>query len=342
MKALLYETFGGDVRVADVPDPAIPADGAVIRVAASGMCRSDWHAWAGHDDTVHLPHVPGHEFSGEIVAVGGEVRGWRVGERVTTPFVNGCGRCTWCLSGQAQVCPDQTQPGFTHPGSHAEFVAVRAADLNLVAVPDAISDDAAASLGCRFATAYRAVTARAGIRPGEWLAVFGAGGVGLSAVQIAAGLGARVIAVDPSPDARALAASLGAELVLDSASDVPAAIAEATGGGAHATLDAVGSAQIASTAILSLRRRGRHVQVGLLADPATAIPLGRVLAWELDVLGSHGMPAADYPRLLELVSTGVVDPARLLSRTVDLAEAAVLLPASGMPTAGITVLHPGG
>jgi alcohol dehydrogenase len=105
-------------------------------------------------------------------------------------------------------------------------------------------------------------------------------------------------------------------------------------------LDAVGSAQTASTAILSLRRRGRHVQVGLLADPATAIPLGRVLAWELDVLGSHGMPAADYPQLLDLVSRGVVDPERLLSRTVDLAEAAALLPASGMPTAGITVLHP--
>lgn len=342
MKALLYETFGGDIRVADVPDPDAPDGGAVIRVTASGLCRSDWHAWVGHDDTVHLPHVPGHEFAGEIVAVGAGVQKWRVGDRVTTPFVNGCGRCTWCLSGQAQVCPDQTQPGFTHWGSHAELVAVRAADLNLVAVPDGISDDAAASLGCRFATAYRAVTARAGIRPGEWLAVFGAGGVGLSAVQIAAGLGARVIAVDPSPDARSLAAELGAELVLDAGPDTPAVIADATDGGAHASLDAVGSAQIAASAILSLRRRGRHVQVGLLADPATAIPLGRVLAWELDVLGSHGMSAADYPQLLDLVTTGVLAPDRLLSRTVGFAEAAELLPASGMPTAGITVLHPAG
>ena len=341
MRALLYERFGGDVAVADVPDPVAPDGGAVIRVAASGLCRSDWHAWAGHDDTVRLPHVPGHEFAGEVVAVGAGVERWRAGDRVTAPFVNGCGRCDWCAAGQAQVCPDQTQPGFTHWGSHAELVVVRAADLNLVAVHDEISADAAAALGCRFATAYRAITARAGIRPGEWLAVYGAGGGGLSAVQIAAGLGARVVAVDPSPQARELAARLGADLVLDAGPDAPAAIAQLTGGGAHVSLDAVGAPQTASAAVLSLRRRGRHVQVGLLADAATAIPLGRVLAWELDVLGNHGMPAADYPQLLELVRSGILDPQRLLTGTVTLAEAADLLPLPVMPTAGITILHPG-
>src|SRR4051794_28293403 len=166
MRALLYERFGGPVIVSEVPEPVAPEGGAVIRVAASGLCRSDWHAWAGHDDTVHLPHIPGHEFVGTVDSVGAGVRGWKGGERVTAPFVNGCGRCAWCRSGQSQVCPDQTQPGFTHWGSHAEFVVVRAADLNLVAVPDGLGDDAAAGLGCRFATAYRAVHARARVQPG--------------------------------------------------------------------------------------------------------------------------------------------------------------------------------
>ncbi|MBW8872301.1 MAG: alcohol dehydrogenase catalytic domain-containing protein, partial [Leifsonia sp.] len=190
MKALHYERFGGPVTVAELPDPVAPEGGAVIRVEASGLCRSDWHAWAGHDDSVRLPHVPGHEFAGVVETVGPGVTRWRPGDRVTAPFVNGCGECEWCRSGQAQVCPQQTQPGFTHWGSHAELVAVRAADTNLVRIPDGLDADAAASLGCRFATAFRAVTARARIQPGEWLAVYGAGGVGLSAVMIASALGA--------------------------------------------------------------------------------------------------------------------------------------------------------
>ncbi|ERK69455.1 alcohol dehydrogenase family protein, partial [Leifsonia aquatica ATCC 14665] len=240
MRALLYDTFAGPVRVAEVADPVAPDGGAIVRVAASGLCRSDWHAWAGHDDTVHLPQVPGHEFAGVVESVGAGVERWRPGDRVTAPFVNGCGRCEWCRSGQAQVCPDQTQPGFTHWGSHAELVAVRAADLNLVALPDDIDDAAAASLGCRFATAYRAVTARARIQPGEWIAVYGAGGVGLSAVMIAAALGARPIAVDRSPAALELARRFGAEHTLEAGDGAPAAIAELTGGGAHVSVDAVG------------------------------------------------------------------------------------------------------
>lgn len=353
MKALLYEQFGGPVAVTDVAPPVAPDGGAVIRVAASGLCRSDWHAWAGHDDTVALPHVPGHEFAGTVESVGAGTRRWRGGERVTAPFVNGCGVCVWCRSGQSQVCPDQTQPGFTHWGSHAEFVVVRAADLNLVALPDALSDDAAASLGCRFATAYRAVRARARVQPGEWVAVFGAGGVGLSAVMIAAALGARVIAVDRSEAALALARRVGAEHTLTAGSaasapdrtpgDGPAEqIAALTGGGAHVSLDAVGSAETSLEAVRSLGRRGRHVQIGLLsAAELPVLPLDRILAWELDVLGSHGMAAADYPGMLDLVTSGAVHPEQLVGEAVSLEDGARLLPRSGdAPPTGIRVIHP--
>jgi D-arabinose 1-dehydrogenase-like Zn-dependent alcohol dehydrogenase len=343
VKALYYERFGGPIEVAELPDPAVPDGGAVIRVEASGLCRSDWHAWAGHDGSVGLPHVPGHEFAGTVVAVGAGVSLWRPGDRVTAPFVNGCGECEWCRSGQAQVCPQQTQPGFTHWGSHAELVAVRAADTNLVRVPDGLSADAAAGLGCRFATAYRAVTARARIQPGEWLAVYGAGGVGLSAVMVAAALGARVVAVDRSPAALRLASDLGAEHTVVAASDTADRVRSLTGGGAHATIDAVGSAETATAAVRSLRRLGRHVQVGLLATAIPELPLDRVIGWELEILGSHGMAAAAYPEMLDLVAGGRLDPQQLVGRTVDFAEAARLLEnADTAPPTGIAVLHPVG
>ena len=307
------------------------------------MCRSDWHAWAGHD-AIDLPHVPGHELAGVVVEVGQGVRRWRVGDRVTVPFVCGCGRCEWCRAGDAQVCPDQQQPGFTHWGSFAEQVALHAADTNLVAIPDAVDFATAASLGCRFATAYRALVGRARLAEDEWVTVVGAGGVGLSTVMIARALGARVVAVDRNPEALAVAADLGADHVLLSAgSDVPAAVADLTGGGSHVAVDAVGTEQTCADALLSLRRRGRHVQVGLLppVEGHPRIPMDRVIAWELDVLGSHGMAAADYPDMMALIAEGRLQPQRLVERTIGLDEAAALLPRFDRATvAGMTIVDP--
>ena len=342
MRAIAYDAFGGPLDVRDLPEPAPPDGGAVIRVAASGLCRSDWHAWAHGDDMVSLPHVPGHEFVGTIEAVGTGVERWRAGERVTAPFVCGCGTCEWCIGGNAQVCPNQTQPGFTHHGSHAEFVVIHAADANLVSVPAGLDDDAAASLGCRFATAFRALDARARVRADEWVAVFGAGGVGLSAVMIARALGARVVAVDRSPDALDLARSLGAEHTLLASPTTAEEIAALTAGGAHASVDAVGSAETSTSAVLSLRRRGRHVQVGLLAaDEMPRLPLDRVIGWELDVLGSHGMAARDYDRMLALVTSGALRPQDLVAGSVGLEEGALLLPlTASIPPTGIRVVHP--
>ncbi len=344
MRAMIFERFGGPVDVHSVPDPAPPAGGVVVEVHATGLCRSDWHAWAGHDDGVAVPHVPGHELVGIVVAVGAGVRRWRAGDRVTTPFVCGCGICRWCTTGQAQVCPDQTQPGFTHWGSFAEYVALHAADTNLIHVSDLIEDAAAAALGCRFATAYRALTARAGLRPGEWVIVVGIGGVGLSAVQVAVAAGARVVAVDRTPAALDLAVRLGAEhAVLADGRDVAAQAHVITDGGAHVAVDAVGSEATCFDAIHSLRRRGRHVQVGLLPalDGHPAVPMDRVIAWELDVLGSHGMAAVDYPELLSRVEDGSLRPGDLVERVVGLTDGARLLPASGTAApVGITVIDP--
>lgn len=343
---MTFDEFGGPVTVREIPAPAAPPGGVVVEVRASGLCLSDWHGWAGHDDDVRdLPHVPGHELAGVVAEVGDGVERWRVGDRVTCPFVCGCGRCAWCRAGDAQVCPDQTQPGFTHAGSFAERVVLHAADTNLVAIPDGVDDATAASLGCRFATAYRAVVSRAQVRPGEWVAVVGAGGVGLSAVMVAASHGARVVAVDRHEGALAAARRAGAEhtvLAADGA-DVPAAVHALTGGGSHVALDAVGSERTCADAVLSLRRRGRHVQVGLLPPVAghPRVPMDRVIAWELDVLGSHGMAAADYPRMLALVADGRLRPQDLLDRVVGLEEGARLLPdLAGAPRTGMVVVDP--
>src|SRR6478735_5032918 len=225
-------------EVREVPSPSAPAGGVVVRVMATGLCRSDWHAWAGHDDDIVFPHVPGHELAGVVVEVGAGVARWRVGDRVTVPFVCGCGRCAWCRAGDAQVCPDQQQPGFTHWGSFAEEVVLHAADTNLVALPEGIDYATAAALGCRFATAYRALAGRARVRPGEWVTVVGAGGVGLSAVMVARALGGRVVAVDRNPEALAVAADLGAEhTLLAGGIDVPAAVEDLLGGGSDVAID---------------------------------------------------------------------------------------------------------
>ena len=338
MRAVVVDAFGVLPRVQEVPDPAPAPHGVVVRVEATGLCRSDWHGWQGHDPDIVLPHVPGHELAGTISAVGPTVRRWRVGQRVTVPFVCACGTCSVCLSGDAQVCPHQTQPGFTGWGSFAELVALDHADVNLVALPDGLAAATAAGLGCRVATAHRAVVTRGRLAPGEWLSVHGCGGVGLSAVMIGVAVGARVVAVDVSGAALVAAGALGAEVEVDAAAsaDVPAAVVAATGGGAHVAVDALGSHQTCVDSILSLRRRGRQVQVGLL--PAVtghpAVPMERVIAYELDVLGSHGMAAAGYGELLALVASGVLRPEALVRRQITLDEVPEALAALGGGTLG--------
>ena len=339
MRAVVYDAVGAPLRLTDVQPPVCPADGVVIDVRATGICRSDWHAWRGHE-AVPLPLVPGHEFAGVIAEIGFEVATFAVGDRVTVPFVNGCGRCEWCLGGEAQVCPDQTQPGFSHDGSFAEQVAVPRADFNLVRLPAEVDFVSAAVLGCRFATAFHALTRQAAVQPGEWVAVFGCGGVGLSAVMIAVALGARVIAVDVSPSALARAVDLGAETTV---SDDPIdRVRMITGGGAHVCLDAIGSPATADAAVRSLRRRGRHVQVGLMVggDENAPLPWDLVVARELRVMGGHGMAAVEYPAMLAMIAAGRLQPRLLLGEIVDLARAGEVLMAMDDPVparSGVTV-----
>ena len=343
MKAMLYDAFAKAPQILTLPDPAPTDDGVVIKVGATGLCRSDWHGWMGHDPDIRLPHVPGHELAGEVVATGRGVMRFKVGDRVTVPFVSGCGRCSECHSGNQQVCPSQFQPGFTHWGSFAEYVAIGYADTNLVRLPEEIDDATAASLGCRFATSFRAVADQARTGPGEWIAVHGCGGVGLSAIMIATALGANAIGIDLSEEKLALARACGAVAIINaSAVDDPVeAVREITGGGAHVSIDALGHPVTCFNSIANLRRRGRHVQVGLmLADHATPqIPMAQVIGHELEIYGSHGMQAWRYDAMLTMIAVGRMEPSRLISSRISLEEAVpALMGLDRATTPGISVI----
>lgn len=324
MKAVLIEAFSKRPGLITLPDPEPVDHGVVVKVEATGVCRSDWHAWMGHDEGIELPHVPGHELAGTVVEVGGEVRNWKTGDRVTIPFVAGCGVCPQCRDGHQQVCDRQFQPGFTHWGSFAELVSLHYADMNLVALPEAIEFATAASLGCRFATSFRAVVDQGQARAGQWVAVHGCGGVGLSAIMIACALGARVVAIDLVRDKLELARKLGASVMIDASTgvDIPEAVKDATGGGAHVSLDALGHPETCFNSVLSLRKRGKHVQVGLmLGDHRTPpVPMSEIIANELEILGSHGMQAHRYPVMMDMIEAGILQPELLVGQTISLEQ----------------------
>src|SRR5262245_13807079 len=343
MRAALYRAFRDTIRVERVPDPTPPDDGVVIAVGATGLCRSDWHGWMGHDADIRVPHVPGHELAGVIAAKGKLVTRWNVGDRITVPFVCACGTCGPCRSGNQQVCDHQFQPGFTHWGSFAEYVAIHRADLNLVRLPDELSFETAAALGCRFATSFRAVVDQARVSEGQWVAVHGCGGVGLSAIMIARALGAQVIAIDIAPDKLDFARSIGAHETLDARehADIPAVVRDLTRGGADVSIDALGSPQTCMNSIACLAKRGKHIQVGLLLAEQSrpALPMDQVLSKELEIIGSHGMQAHRYPAMLEMIRTGRLQPEKLLGRTISLEESATALPRMDRDASlGVTVI----
>jgi alcohol dehydrogenase len=344
MRAAIYEEFKAALAIQEVPDPIPDEMGVVIKVKATGICRSDWHGWMGNDPDIRLPHVPGHELAGEIAAIGNKISRWYVGDRVTLPFVCGCGICPQCASGNQQICDNQFQPGFTHWGSFAEYVAIQRADINLVQLPEELTFEAAASLGCRFITSFRAVVDLGPVTGGQWLAVHGCGGVGLSAIMIGTALGANVVAIDINEDKLDFARSLGAAATINAAKseDVVTRVLEVTRGGAHVSIDALGSPTTCFNSIANLRKRGKHIQVGLMVGDHhhPSIPMDQVIAKELEILGSHGMQAYRYPAMMEMIKSGQLSPHKLVGKTISLDESlAALVNMNNFEGVGVTVIN---
>lgn len=280
--------------------------------------------------------------SGIVAEVGRDVKNWRIGERVMVPFCLGCGKCQQCRSGHTHICDNDYQPGFSGWGSFAQFVAVPRADVNLTRLPDELDFVEAASLGCRFMTSFHGVVDQGKIRAGEWLAVHGCGGIGLSAIMIGAALGANVIAIDIDDTKLERAMSVGAIAKVNAKqTDVVEAIKELTHGGAHVSVDALGSALTSRNSIRSLQKRGRHVQIGLTMaeDENVSIPMYEVLAKELHIVGSHGMAAHRYDDMLRLILSGKAQPKKLIGKTIALEQAGAELASMGQFTQqGVTVI----
>ncbi len=346
MRAAVMTGFRKPLEIRDLPKPVPGETGAVLRVAACGICRSDWHLWQ-EDWTwvgvrVPLPRVPGHEFAGEVVEVGRGVRDFKAGDRVTVPFHLACGRCEYCSTGRGNICQALGFLGANHDGGYAEFACIPNADANLVRLPEGVDPAAAAALGCRYMTAYHGLLDQARVRPGEWVTVFGIGGLGLAAVQIAHALGARVIAVSRTAEKLARAKSEGADATVRAGEQAIGAIRELTGGGAHVSIDALGASATAVPAILSLRKGGRHLQLGLTAKEDAgliAVPVDAMVMQELSFVGSSGCPVTTYPGLLSMVASGALNPQRLVDVNVNVAQANdVLARMSDFGTTGFAVI----
>jgi alcohol dehydrogenase len=344
MRAAIFDEFRGPLEVRQVSDPDCPADGALIQLKACGVCRSDWHAWNGTDPDVVAPHVPGHEFAGVVEEVGAECRRFQVGDRVTAPFILACGLCEDCLHGDPTVCSDQEIVGFTAWGAFAERLALPRADFNLVVLPDEIGFVEAAGMGCRVTTAFRAIVDRAHLQGGEWLAVHGCGGVGLSAVMIGVAMGARVLAIDVNDEALKLAQSLGAATTLNigGLDDVGQAVREATNGGAQVSVDALGITDTFHNSLASLRKLGRHIQIGMPIGRHTepTIPLlETVYSRQISLIGTRGIAASRFSALFKLIADGQVDLSKLVTKTISLEGVGASLTAmDDYAGAGITVI----
>lgn len=340
MRAAILRHYRQPLSIESVPDPQCTPDGVVLKVLACGICRSDWHGWVGEHPRVKPGQIQGHEYCGEVVAAGPQ-SGFRPGERLIAPFILSCGTCPSCRAGETTTCDDQRLPGFTEPGAFAEYVPVPRAH-DLTRLPPELSPVTAAGLGCRVTTVWHALTGRAALAPGEWLAVHGTGGIGLSALLLGQAMGARVVVSDVVPEKLAHALALGAEAAIDARDGRAAdAIIAATDGGAHVSIEALGTEATTNASIDCLRALGRHLQIGMPVGHTARmqINMNTVYMKNLALFGTRGMPAWKFPSLLGLISAGRVDLSPLIAREVALSDTSAELAAFDGPTApGVAVI----
>ncbi|MFB6360089.1 MAG: zinc-dependent alcohol dehydrogenase family protein [Halobacteriales archaeon] len=352
MRAVVFQGPGEPLEVRDVDRPECPDHGVVLQTEACGVCRSDWHAWRGDWSWVGLVPTPGlifgHEPVGRVIETGSEVQTVSEGELVTNPFNLSDGRCRHCRDGRANLCERSVPMGFLElaPGAFAEEYPVRQADQNLITLPTGTDPVDVAGLGCRFSTAFHGLVHRVDVTPGNWVAVHGCGGVGLSAVHIADALGANVIAVDIDAAKLDRALDLGADETVDATAvqDVPQAVKQHTedGRGVGISVDALGKATTVQNSINSLDAGGQHLQIGLTTaeeEGWVEVPVDHMVFDEREFYGAYGMPPNEYPEIFSMMAGGSIDPGRIVSETIALENVPTTLERmSDFETVGIPVV----
>ncbi|MEZ5170524.1 MAG: alcohol dehydrogenase catalytic domain-containing protein [Acidimicrobiia bacterium] len=337
MRALVFRERGV-LELTELPDPAPGPGEVVVEVVAVGVCGTDHHLVAGElgvaDGT-----IPGHETAGRIAAVGAGTTGWAEGDPVVCYGQVVCGACRACESGHENRCVRPQGFGMVRPGGFAEYVAVPASCL--VALPDTVDFGIGAIATDAVATPYHALTAVGHLEPGETVGIIGAGGLGLHAVALARLLGvARVVAVDPSAEARNLALAMGADDVVDPAAhDRPGRAVRELVGGIDAAFEFVGRADSVEMGLEALAPGGRLVVVGVGHDRPRLPPIIRFVGMELVTAGSFGSTLDDIATVVGLIGEGRLDTSRSISRRVGLDEVPELFEGPAGPAR--TVIEPG-
>jgi 6-hydroxycyclohex-1-ene-1-carbonyl-CoA dehydrogenase len=302
MKAAVFYGPGQPLKLEEVPTPEIGPEEALVKVAACGVCHTDLHYLDGVPTFKKPPLILGHEASGTVVDVGEKVSKVKKNDRVLIPPVLACGVCHNCSIGRGNICLSMVMVGNTVDGAYAEYVRVPAKDL--VFLPPEIPLEEASIISDAMSTPYHAIKNRAGIRPGDSVIIYGCGGVGLNAVQIAAASGASVIAVDIVDEKLELARELGATVVVNARREDPVkTVRKTVKGGVDVAVEAIGNPDVMRQAFRSVRQGGRVVIVGY-TDKELCVSAARLMFRELEVVGSLGCRAADFPPLVDLVRRG--------------------------------------
>jgi propanol-preferring alcohol dehydrogenase len=322
MKAVRLVAVNQPLQEMDVATPLVGDRDVIVRVRAAGVCHSDVHYRAGKSPVEPLPLTLGHEVAGVVAAVGRAVEDLRIGDRVCLHYLITCGNCYYCSAGHEQFCPRGKMIGHHADGGFAEFIAVPAR--NAVKLPDSISFERGATLMCASATSFHALR-KSRLQAGETVAVFGVGGLGLSAVQLARAFGAlEVYAVDVNAHKLALATGYGAVPVHAAEKDAVAELRRLTGGkGVDVSLELIGLAKTMHQAVQSLAVCGRAVIVGIGDQPLTIDAYREVLGPETEIIGSNDHQLQELPLLLEYARRGVLDLTNVVSRTIPLAADAI-------------------
>ncbi len=341
MKAAILHG-GGDLRFETVTDPAPGPGEAVVRVHACSICGSDLHAFHGKHPRLTFPRILGHEFAGDIVALGKGMEKFRVGERVCCDIDFACGECGPCREGRSNICERLRTMGFDRDGAYAEYAVVP--DFNLYSLPENVSYDQAAAVQV-LGISYHAVADRVRPKAGEKIAVIGAGPIGLGAALIARLAGAEVTITDILDYRLAKARELGIASALNAngADMRERALALTAGRGFDKVIECVGGLQerTVTDAVGMVKRGGRVTVVGTFPENKATIPIAYIKDREIDLNFSRGNFRAFAP-CLELVGSGKIDPDRYISHRVPLAraEAALRLLEARDVEAHKIVLHP--
>ena len=319
MKAARFYGPGVPLKVEDVPVPEVGRNDVLIKVKACGVCYSDVHKLHGSVILKRTPVTLGHEISGEIAEAGTEVKGFREGDRVAVCCMVPCGSCQHCLTGRENICArGEVTIGMQLDGGLAEYVRVPAG--NVFKIPDAMSHEEAAILTDALATPYHAIR-RLCIKPGDWVVIYGMGGLGMCAVQVANLNGARVIGIDLFDAKLKIAKELGADHTINAKQDDPVKrTMEITNGGADIAMEFIGLAKTVQQAIKSVKPSGRIMLVGI-GKGVFNVDWQDILFKQLSLFACYGVVRADFPRLIELVSSGKINLKKLITHVVPLNEA---------------------